>query len=168
MIAARKSLLKQVHFENDYGVDIGLLIDMHLLQARIREVNIGKLENAMQTWEQLSKMSREVSRTILRKAESIPVQNLETLGNINIIREQMEFSILESIDKLQKMVIFNLDETVFTQNYIYLAALAFDKEDALYQILEHYSDLLSDWNVLQLFSRAATWLSCWKWQTVSR
>ncbi|WP_343305080.1 glycosyltransferase [Chitinophaga niabensis] len=140
MIAARKSLLKQVHFENDYGVDIGLLIDMHLLQARIREVNIGKLENAMQTWEQLSKMSREVSRTILRKAESIPVQNLETLGNINIIREQMEFSILESIDKLQKMVIFNLDETVFTQNYTYLAALAFDKEDALYQILEHYSD----------------------------
>ncbi|WP_198673900.1 glycosyltransferase [Chitinophaga alhagiae] len=143
MIAARKSFLQKVHFENDYGVDIGLLIDMHLLQARISEVNIGRLENAMQTWEQLSKMSREVSRTILRKAESIPQQNLETLGNINIIREQMEFSILESIDKLQKMVIFNLDETVFTQNYTYLAAVAFGQEEALCQVLEHYPDPVS-------------------------
>lgn len=143
MIAARKSLLQKVHFENDYGVDIGLLIDMYLQNARIKEVNIGRLENAMQTWEQLSKMSREVSRTILRKAESIPLQNLETLGNINIIREQMEYSILESIDKLQKMVIFNLDEAVFTQNYTYLAAAAFDQEEALIQILQHYSDPVS-------------------------
>lgn len=140
MIAARASFLKQVHFENDYGVDIGLLIDMHLKQARIREVNIGRLENAMQTWEQLSKMSREVSRTILKKAESIPLQNLETLGNINIIREQMEYSILESIDKLEKMVIFNLDETVFTQNYTYLAAVAFEQEEPLVQVLQHYTD----------------------------
>ncbi len=143
MIAAKKSFLQKVHFENDYGVDIGLLIDMHLMQARIQEVNIGRLENAMKTWEQLSKMSREVSRTILRKAESIPQQNLETLGNINLIREQMEYSILESIDKLDKMVIFNLDETVFTQNYLYLAAAAFEKEEGLYQILQHHSDPLS-------------------------
>lgn len=143
MIAARRHMLQQVHFENDYGVDIGLLIDMHLMGAKIREVNIGRLENAMQTWEQLSKMSREVSRTILKKAESIPQQNLETLGNINIIREQMEYSILESIDKLQKMVIFNLDETIFRENYLYSAAVAFGQEEALVQILQHYSDPLS-------------------------
>ncbi|HVI46266.1 MAG TPA: HAD-IB family phosphatase, partial [Chitinophaga sp.] len=134
MIAARKSLLQQVMFENDYGVDIGLLIDMHHLGARIVEANIGKVENAMQTWEQLSKMSREVSRTILRKAENIPQENLETLGNINLIREQMEYSILESIDKLQKMVIFNLDHAVFTQNYLQWAATAFDHEDELLHI----------------------------------
>ncbi len=72
-------------------------------------------------------MSREVSRTILRKAENmkIPQESLETLGNINIIREQMEYSILESIDKMQKMVIFNLDEAIFTRDYIELAAEAF-------------------------------------------
>jgi len=140
MIAARKSLLSQVQFENDYGVDIGLLIDMHVMGARIVEANIGKLENAMQTWEQLSKMSREVSRTILRKAENIPQENLETLGNINMIREQMEYSILESIDKLQKLVIFDLDHTIFTQNYVQLAAAAFDKEACLEQVEEHFSD----------------------------
>ncbi|MEC5148170.1 glycosyltransferase [Chitinophaga sp. 212800010-3] len=134
MIAAKKSFLSQVQFENDYGVDIGLLIDMHHLGARIQEANIGKVENAMQTWEQLSKMSREVSRTILRKAENIPQENLETLGNINLIREQMEYSILESIDKLQKMVIFNLDHAVFTQRYMQWAAVAFGQEEALEEI----------------------------------
>lgn len=142
MIAARKSFLQRVQFENDYGVDIGLLIDMYVQGARITEANIGRVENAMQSWEQLSKMSREVSRTILRKAENmkIPQENLETLGNINIIREQMEYSILESIDKMQKMVIFNLDEAIFTRDYIELAAEAFDCEVSLSQIREHYSD----------------------------
>ncbi|WP_143304456.1 HAD-IB family phosphatase [Chitinophaga vietnamensis] len=140
MIAARKSMLSQVNFENDYGVDIGLLIDMHQLGARIVEANIGKVENAMQTWEQLSKMSREVSRTILRKAENIPQENLETLGNINLIREQMEYAILESIDKLQKMVIFNLDHAVFTQDYLQWAAIAFDEEEHLQQILASTND----------------------------
>ncbi len=134
MIAARKSLLTKVQFENDYGVDIGLLIDIHLMGARIVEANIGRLENAMQTWEQLSKMSREVSRTILKKAENIPSENLETLGNINVIREQMEYSILESIEKMEKMVIFNLDHAVFTQDYLYWAAIAFDEEAAYLQI----------------------------------
>lgn len=142
MIAGRKSMLSQVQFENDYGVDIGLLIDMHQLGARIVEANIGKVENAMQTWEQLSKMSREVSRTILRKAENIPQENLETLGNINLIREQMEYSILESIDKLQKMVIFNLDHAVFTQNYLQWAAIAFDQEEELQHIMATETDPL--------------------------
>lgn len=140
MIAARKSVLSQLQFENDYGVDIGLLIDVHMKGARIVESNIGKVENAMQTWEQLSKMSREVSRTILRKAENIPQENLETLGNINLIREQMEYSILESIDKLQKMVIFNLDHTVFTQPYMEWAADAFEFHTELDRILDKYHD----------------------------
>lgn len=143
MIAAKKSFLSQVQFENDYGVDIGLLIDMHMLNARITEANIGRVENAMQTWEQLSKMSREVSRTILRKAENIPQENLETLGNINIIREQMEYSILESIDKLHKMVIFNLDETIFQQDYLQNAASEFGFEEALDDIRERFTDQVS-------------------------
>ena len=140
MIAAKKSFLSQVQFENDYGVDIGLLIDMHLMKARITEANIGRVENAMQTWEQLSKMSREVSRTILRKAENIPQENLATLGNINIIREQMEYSILESIDKLHKMVIFNLDETIFTEDYLQHAAREFGFEEELQEIRTQYTD----------------------------
>lgn len=152
MIAARKSFLSQVTFENDYGVDIGLLIDMHTLGARITEANIGRIENAMQTWEQLSKMSREVSRTILKKAENIPQENLETLGNINLIREQMEYSILESIDKLHKMVIFNMDEAIFTEDYLMSAATEFGFAAHLEHIREHSADQITLLeNTAQLF-----------------
>jgi glucosyl-3-phosphoglycerate synthase len=152
MIAARKSFLSRVRFENDYGVDIGLLIDMHMLGARIAEANIGRIENAMQTWEQLSKMSREVSRTILKKAENIPQENLETLGNINLIREQMEYSILESIDKLHKMVIFNMDEAIFTEDYLISAASEFGFAADLEHIREHSEDQITLLeNTAQLF-----------------
>ncbi|SFD28164.1 Phosphoserine phosphatase [Chitinophaga sp. CF118] len=164
MIAARKSFLSKVQFENDYGVDIGLLIDMHTLGARIEEANIGRIENAMQTWEQLSKMSREVSRTILKKAENIPQENLETLGNINLIREQMEYSILESIDKLHKMVIFNIDEAIFTEDYLLTAANEFGFSNDLKQIreqgedqitiLEHTAQLFRHHNVAELLEVA--------------
>ena len=62
-------MLKKIEFENDYGVDIGILIDMHSMGARIEEVNIGYIENRMQRWEQLSKMSSEVSKSILKRAK---------------------------------------------------------------------------------------------------
>jgi glycosyltransferase involved in cell wall biosynthesis len=52
MIAGRKrSFFKKVDFFNDYGVDIGILIDMYLMKARVAEVNIGYIENKSKPWE---------------------------------------------------------------------------------------------------------------------
>src|SRR5262245_7250379 len=45
IISARKELLRQLRFENDYGVDVGLLIDAAALGARLTEVDIGHLEH---------------------------------------------------------------------------------------------------------------------------
>ena len=53
MIAGRKSFFSKCEFEEGYGVDIGILIDMHNLKARIAEVSIGNIENRMQSLEQL-------------------------------------------------------------------------------------------------------------------
>src|SRR5262245_28303947 len=91
---------------------------MHRLQARIKEVNIGKVQNAMQTLEQLGKMSREVSRTILNKAEALGSRKLETLGYIDIISRQMETSILESIDKMEKMILFEVDNVILDGDFL--------------------------------------------------
>ena len=44
IIAARKSLLQQMHFEDGYGVDIGLLIDADLAGAQLTQVDIGGLD----------------------------------------------------------------------------------------------------------------------------
>ena len=61
MIAGKKSFFQKVEFENDYGVDVGLLIDMHQVKARIIEVNIGEVENDMQPLKALGRMARQVA-----------------------------------------------------------------------------------------------------------
>ncbi len=118
MIAGKKSFFEKVTFENDYGVDVGLLIDMHHLNARISEVNIGYIENRMQSWEALGKMSKEVSSAILKRAELIKQSNLEILENISIIRDQMDFAIKESVLGLKKMLIFDMDNTILHNSFI--------------------------------------------------
>ena len=40
MIAGRRDFFEKITFENDYGVDIGFLIDMHFLGARIKEIDV--------------------------------------------------------------------------------------------------------------------------------
>jgi HAD superfamily phosphoserine phosphatase-like hydrolase len=140
MIAGKKSWFKKVEFENDYGVDIGILLDMHTLGAKMKEVNIGFIENRMQTWEQLSKMSREVSRSILKRAKRIEVTNLETLENISVIRTQMDYAIRESLMGMEKMIIFDMDNTLLEGSFITTAADEFNFKDDLIKIVTDYEN----------------------------
>ena len=135
MMAANKNFLDNVTFEDDYGVDIGIMIDMYFQKARILEVNIGKIAHKMKQWQQLSGMSREVSQAILKRAIKYSKTNLDALGTINIIRDQMEFAIKETLIGLKKVLIFDLDDTIFEGRFIEKAAetLGFQKE--LYDII---------------------------------
>jgi glucosyl-3-phosphoglycerate synthase len=137
MIAGKKSFLQGVSFEKDYGVDIGLLIDMHRMGARIKQVNIGSVKNAMQSLEQLGKMSKEVSRTILNKADA---QSLQTLGHIDLINRQMESAVLESIDKMKKMVLLEMDQVVLDGNFGETAAKQLGLSEGFEAINEIYLD----------------------------
>lgn len=67
MIAGKKSLLSKIEFEKDYGVDIGILLDMIQIGAVIKEVHIGKIRNHSQQWKNLEKMSREVMNAIIKR-----------------------------------------------------------------------------------------------------
>lgn len=140
MIACRKSWMEKIIIENDYGADIGILLDMHLLGARIMEVNIGYIENRMQTWEQLGKMSREVSKAILKRVHNVDEKNLETLENISIIRSQMDYAIRESLIGLEKMIIFDMDNTLLEGSFITKAAEEFNFENELIRIVTEYSN----------------------------
>ncbi|MCY7311006.1 MAG: HAD-IB family phosphatase [Bacteroidota bacterium] len=122
MIAGKKSLFAKIEFEEGYGVDIGILIDMHNLGAKIAEVSIGNIENRMQPLEQLGKMSREVARAIMKKSRSADSKNLETYENIQIIREQMEFAIREGLMSLKKIAVFDMDNTILRTSFINTAA----------------------------------------------
>ena len=140
MIGCKKSLMKKIEFENDYGVDVGILLDMHSLGVRIKEVNIGYLENRMQNWDQLAKMSREVSRAILKRAKKVELANLEMLENINAIRTQMDYAIRESLMGMEKMIIFDMDNTLLEGSFITTAADAFGFKEELIKIVTDYEN----------------------------
>ena len=71
IIAGRKKFFEKIEFEKDYGVDIGILLDMVQMQIKIKEVHIGKIKNNSQQWKNLEKMSREVMNAIIRRSDKV-------------------------------------------------------------------------------------------------
>lgn len=84
IVAARRSLLGNIRLENDYGVDVGLLIDAVMKGARVAEVDIGRIHHESQPLEALGQMARQVTRVILDRA-----WRHERLS-INRVREMQE------------------------------------------------------------------------------
>ena len=142
MIAGKKELFEKILFEEGYGVDIGILIDMHQMGARIEEVSIGHIENKMQPMEQLGKMSKEVAAVILKKSQNKENNNFETLEHIQLIREQMEFAIKESSKSLKKIAIFDMDNTLLRASFIHSAAEKFNFKKELIEIVTTQSNPL--------------------------
>lgn len=142
MIAGKKLLLQQVDFRDDYGVDIGILLDMHLLEAKIKEVNIGYIDNKSKPWQALGKMSKEVSQAIILKAfqQKKPNANLEELKSLTEIRDQMEFAIKESLKELDKLVVFDMDDTLLAGRFIDTCARFYGFEKELLQIRSMEND----------------------------
>lgn len=132
MIAGKKSFLNKVDFFTDYGVDVGILIDMFLMQARVKEVNIGYIENKSKPWQQLGKMSSEVSRAIIHKAtlRSDNHVNLDELGQVDIITGELRSSVKQNLNKLRKIVVFDMDNTLLKGRFIDILAdkFLFDEE----------------------------------------
>ena len=124
MIAGRKAMFEKVNFFGDYGVDIGILIDMFLMKARITEVNIGYLDNKSKPWHALGRMSKEVARAIITKAlvQKKETVTLEELESMNVIKDQMEYAIKEQVKGLKKMAIFDMDDTILRGRFIDTAA----------------------------------------------
>lgn len=136
MIAGKKSLFGQLKFRDDYGVDIGILIDIHMMQAPMKEVEIGYIENKSKPWHELGKMSKEVAQTIIFKAASSknPHYNFEEFGMLNEIRSQMEFALHNQLEMLSKLVIFDMDDTLLRGRFIDSCAEKFGFKAALMDI----------------------------------
>lgn len=120
MIAGKKSYFNRIDFFNDYGVDVGILIDMYLMNARIVEVNIGYIENKSKPWEALGKMSKEVSKAIIHKAHHHhPVDfSTEEMESIEEINREMHNTLKENIAESHKMVVFDMDDTILQGKFI--------------------------------------------------
>jgi phosphoserine phosphatase len=68
IIAARRTVLEQLHFETDYGVDVGLVIDAFMAGARLAEVDVGRIEHDSQPLDGLKPMAFQVAAVIFDRA----------------------------------------------------------------------------------------------------
>lgn len=136
MIAGKKKLLEQLDFREDYGVDIGILIDMYLMNAKMKEVEIGYIENKSKPWQALGKMSKEVAQTIIVKAANSnnPRYNFEELGVLNEIRTQMELALSANLGSMEKLIVFDMDNTLLRGRFIDACAERFDFKTSLMNI----------------------------------
>ncbi len=140
MIAGKRNFLEKVDFENDYGVDIGILLDMISQGAKIKEVDIGAIENKMKQWQQLAPMAREVSKAILKRARLNPNFNLDTLQTTTMILDQMDMAVKESLVGLKKMVVLDMDNTILQGRFIYQAAEKFHFRKELLEIISNNNE----------------------------
>jgi glucosyl-3-phosphoglycerate synthase len=68
-IAGKRELFKKMKLEKGWGVDIGIVLDAVRLGARITEVDLGYKKHEHRPISELSVMSQEVSRVIIKRAE---------------------------------------------------------------------------------------------------
>ncbi|VVB50808.1 Phosphoserine phosphatase [uncultured archaeon] len=126
IIAGKRSFFEKVEFENDYGVDIGLLIDMIQLGARVKEVSIGRIDNKMKDWQHLSPMSADVARAILKRTKIRPSYLFETFEYSQVALDPLEHAVKENLRGRTKMVIFDLDNTLLMGRFIEKAAIEYN------------------------------------------
>jgi glucosyl-3-phosphoglycerate synthase len=125
MIAGKKSIFQKVEFDNDYGVDIGLLIDMHQVRARIKEVCIGEVENDRQPLHVLGRMAKQVANAIFKRVNIFDGNRRQEGESAPLMREQVEFALKEMVRQPRKMIVFDMDNILLQGSFIQTAAERF-------------------------------------------
>jgi phosphoserine phosphatase len=143
IIAARRSLLQQMVFEEGYGVDIGLLLDAHRAGARLAEVDIGSLEHDSQPLYDLTVMANEVSRVIYSRARAAGRLHAEQITAMFETQRQAAASldyILTRRRSRQRLLLLDMDGTITTSRFALELARATGQEEALMGLLDSAAD----------------------------
>ena len=136
VIAGRKSFFQKVEFDNDHGVDIGLLIDMHQVRARIREVCIGEVGNDIKPLHMLGKMAKQVANAIFKRVNIFHGgRRGEEEAPAPLMGEQVEFALKETGGQPKKMIVFDMDHTLLQGSFIEVAAERWGFKNELEDIL---------------------------------
>ena len=137
IIAARKSLLQTLTFEDGYGVDIGLLIDSLLVGAKLAEVDIGSLEHDSQSLHDLTFMANEVGRVIFGRARAAGRLHVEQVVAMYETQRQaasgIDYVLLRRRNR-QRLLLLDMDGTVTPSRFALELARAVGSEPGLIQI----------------------------------
>lgn len=141
IIAARRELLEQLRFENDYGVDVGLLIDAHASGARLLEVDIGHIEHQSQDLDRLGDMATQVARAILDRAAAWGRLTLRmTLQARERDRDRRAHpeQVVSRMGPVDRLALFDMGGTLLQDSFITELAIRSQRIDRLKPLLERF------------------------------
>ena len=139
LIATRRDLVTSTTLENDYGVDIGLLIDMLAKGARIHQVDVGSIEHDCQPLENLGRMASQVMRTILDRARQF---GRLTESQVFAFHEQERLasadleSTITNIGTPEKLALIDMDGTLIQHRFVEELSRAIAKNESLSTLLD--------------------------------
>jgi glucosyl-3-phosphoglycerate synthase len=145
IVAARRTVLRNLRFENDYGVDVGLLVDAAMRGARLTEIDIGRIDHESQSLEALGRMAKQVTRAILDRA-----WRHERLS-INLVRDMEEserqaqaLALPECLNarRRRKFALFDMDGVLLDGRFVAELAKRSKAADDLAWFLDNHA--LSD------------------------
>ena len=143
IVAARRSLLRALPYEDGYGVDVGLLIDAHRAGARLAEVDIGTLEHDSQPLADLTAMANEVARVIHGRARSAGRLNVDQIAAMYEAQRQATASIDYVLMRRRgrsRLLLLDMDGTVTPARYVAELARATGHEQGLTELLDAQGD----------------------------
>lgn len=140
IVAARKDALLKLRFENDYGVDIALLIDASAASMRLLEVDVGRLEHDSQSLEALGEMAVQVARAIVERAAEWGRLQVRFLRKS---LEQQRRSRATSLDRVvrvasrtDRLALVDMDGTLLAGRFVVELAEQTGKSEALARLLD--------------------------------
>lgn len=140
VMAARRSLLQQLRFENDYGVDVGLFIDALMAKAKLAEVDIGHLEHDSHPLEVLGEMATQVARAILDRAARFGRLRTSFVRNVkeNERHNRSDLnSIFNKVPQGERIALFDMDGTLLNGRFIVELAHRAGKGEELKPLLDN-------------------------------
>ncbi len=140
LIAARRKWLERLRFEDDYGVDVGLLLDAAHLGARIVQVDIGHIEHDSHPLELLSDMATQVMRVILDRAARLGRLRTDQIKEMKEVERAMHAElpvILQKVAHAERLALLDVDGVLLEGRFVVELAKRTYKTSALQPFLDH-------------------------------
>jgi glucosyl-3-phosphoglycerate synthase len=129
IMAARRSLLRSVRFEPDYGADVGLLLDVAARGARIAEIDIGRIEHDNQPLEILGDMAKQVTRVILDRAwryERLSINQVREVQEVERRAEAELSAVVQRLGRVERLALLDMDGVLIDGRYVLALAERLD------------------------------------------
>lgn len=145
IVAVRRSVLRNVRLENDFGADVGLLIDAVSKGARAVEVDIGWIDHESQSLDALGQMAKQVTRVILDRAWRYERLSINQVRAMEEVERRARAEVLPAVDDLesvQKFALLDMDGVLLDGRFVLEVADRIGARSELERFLDNQS--LSD------------------------